>query len=400
VKKCVIAGLMGLTILSLGCGTRHAAADAGMSKAVRVVTVKAAENGTPASYSAVIVPAAQTDLAFRVSGYLTELQQWKAPDGRTRPLEPGARVTSGVVLARLRQTEFQAVADKAESARGEADAGVRAAEAQLAEAQAGLVQADLDFARIEKLWQQESITKPAYDAGKAKLDVARAKVDGATSALAAARKRTSSAAAQSEEAQIALKDTELHAPFDGIVLERRVDVGTMVTAGTPVFTVGNLRQVKAQFNVPDSALGDFRPGQNLEVKVDAYPDRTFRGCVISIAASADPRVRSFQVELSITNPELKLRSGMIASVVMFRDREDRSVEVPADALVHDPIRDRYLVYGVEETADAIFAREILVRPGPLAGSSVLILEGLHPGQRIVGSGANLLRNGDRIRAVE
>jgi len=400
VKKCVFAGLMGLAILSLGCGAKHAAADAGMPKAVRVVTVKAAENAAPASYSAIIVPSAQTDLAFRVSGYVKELQQWKAPDGQLRPLEPGVRVTAGVVLARLRQTEFQAAADKAEGAREEADAGVHSAEAQLAEAKAGLVQADLDFARIEKLWEQESITKPAYDAGKAKLDVARAKIDGATSALAAARKRASSAAAQSQEAQIALKDTELHAPFEGILLERRVDVGTLVSAGTPVFAVADLRQVKAQFNVPDSALGGFRLGQNLEVKVDAYSDRTFHGCVISVAASADPRVRSFQVELSIKNPEFKLRSGMIASAVLFGDGERRSVEVPADALVHDPIRDRYLVYGVEETAGATFAREILVRPGPLAGSSVLILEGLHPEQRIVGSGANLLRNGDRIREVE
>lgn len=399
-KKYAIAGLIGAATLALGCGTKHAAADAGMAKAVRLITVKIQESSTQASYSAVVVPAAQTDLAFRVSGYVTELQRWKAPDGRIRPLEPGVRVTSGMMLARLRRTEYEAVADKAEGAREEADAGVHSGEAQLAEAQAGLKQADLDFARVETLWEQESITKPAYDASKAKLDVARAKLDGATSALAAARKRASSAAAQFQEAHIALEDTELHAPFDGILLERKVDVGTLVSAGTPVFTVADLRQVKARFNVPDSALGDFRPGQDLEVAVDAFPDQTFHGCVISIAASADATVRSFQVELSITNAGLKLRAGMIASVLASANRNDRRVEIPTDALVHDPIRDRYLVYGIEQRAGAIFAKEIEVKPGPLAGSSVLILEGINPGRRIVGAGANLLRTGDRLREIE
>lgn len=398
--KYVFAALSGLATLNSGCGTKHAAADVGMAKAVRLITVKVQESRAPATYSAVVAPTAQTDLAFRVSGYVTELQRWKAPDGRMRPLEPGVRVASGMMLARLRRMEYEAVADKAEGAREEADAGVHAAEAQLAEAQAGLTQADLDFARVEKLWEQESITKPAYDASKAKLDMAHAKLDGAASALVAARKRASSAAAQFQEAHIALEDTELRAPFDGILLERKVDAGALVSAGMPVFTVADLRQVKARFNVPDSALGDFRQGQDLAVTVDAFPDQTFHGCVISIAASADPTVRSFQVELSITNPELKLRSGMIASVQSSANSNYRRVEVPTDALVHDPIRDRYLVYGIEQRAGATFARELMVRPGPLAGSSVVILEGLNPGQRIVGSGANLLREGDRIREIE
>lgn len=274
------------------------------------------------------------------------------------------------------------------------------AEAQLAEAQAGLLQAELDFARVEKLWQQESVTKPAYDASKAKLDVARAKLNGATSAVAAARKRASNATAQLQEAHIALDDTELRAPFDGNLLQRNVDVGALVNAGMPVFTVADLRRVKGRFNVPDSALGDFRLGQDLDVTVDAFPGRTFHGRVISIAAAADNTVRSFQVELSITNPELKLRSGMIASVRVPSDQKDRRVAVPVDALVHDPIRNRYLVYATEQKAGSIFAREMEVKPGPLAGSSVLILEGLSPGQRIVGSGANLLRTGDRLREIE
>ena len=374
-NKGPIACALGLvTFLAAGCTTRHVAAVGGEPpKAVRLVTVQYANDTEPKKYSAIIAPDAQVELSFRVSGYVVGLKSGKAPDGRVRALEPGGVVTAGTVLGRLRRTEFQATADRVRAGRDEA--------------QAALTQAELDYGRVAKLWEQESITKPAYDASKARLDMARAKLDEAT--------------AQLREAQVALDDTDLRAPFDGVLLDRKVELGTLVAAGLPAFTVADLRMVKGRFNVPDSALGDFRVGQDLEISVDAFPGRSFKGRVISRAASADPRVLSFQIEVSIANPGLKLRSGMIAAVELRGgSKQIHQLQVPVDALVYDAIRDRYLVYEVEQKAGSTYAREILVRPGPLSASSVLILSGLNPGQRVVASGANLLRPGDPIRESE
>jgi multidrug efflux pump subunit AcrA (membrane-fusion protein) len=75
-------------------------------------------------------------------------------------------------------------------------------------------------------------------------------------------------------------------------------------------------------------------------------------------------------------------------------------QIPVDALVRDPTGDRYLVYTTEQKAGRTFAKAIPIRPGPLSGSHVLILEGLTPGQRIVVSGANLLRPGEAVREVD
>ena len=397
IVTCAFLGASAL--LTPACTTHHVSAE-GAPKAVRMTTIELADNPEPAKYSAIIVPDAQVDLAFRVPGYIVQLHQGKGADGRIRPLEPGALVTAGTVLARVRPTDYQAVVDKARGARAEADAGVHTAEAQIAEAQAGLEQAELDFGRVSKLWEEESITKPVYDGSKAKLDIARSKVNAANSALAAARERAVSASAQLREAQIALDDTELKAPFSGIVLERHVDLGALVAAGTPAFTIADLRRVKGLFNVPDSALHDFREGQNLNLTVDAFSRETFHGRVVSLAPAADTRVRSFQIEVSIPNPQLKLRSGMIASVQVEETSDKHQVQIPVDALVHDPIGNRYLVYGTEQKAGITCAREIPVQPGPLSGSHVLILEGLNPGQRIIVSGANLLRSGDPIREVD
>jgi len=393
--------LCSAAILQCACSGREPDADARSAKAVRLVAVESATGGGATTYAAVIAPNAQIDLAFRVAGYVVEIRRSKAADRQVRELEPGALVARGATLARIRPTDYQAVVDKAQGAREEATAGVAAAEAALAEAQAGVTQAEADFGRISTLWQQESITTPVYDGAKARVDAARAKVDGATAGIAAAKQRAASAGAQLNEAQIALSDTELRAPFDAILLERRVDIGTLVSPGTPAFTLADLHQIKARFNAPDTALRLFRSGQVMQVTVDAFPNEPFQGRVLSVAPAADPKSRSFEITLAIDNPALKLRSGMIASVRATAEAADRpQLRIPIDALVHDAVRDRYLVYGVEQKNGRTVAKAIDISPGPLVGNQVTVLEGLTTGQRIVGSGANLVRPGDVVKEVQ
>jgi len=386
-----------------GCvGQAGSDTDGRPPKAVRLVTVEPSTAAESATYSATIAPNAQVDLAFRVPGYVVDVRRTKGADGRIRAVEPGAALTTGLVLARIRAIDYQAVVDRAQGSRDESSAGITAAEAALAEAQAGLTQAESDFGRIATLWQQESVTKPAYDASKARLDVARAKVDAANAAVIAARQRSAAAAAQLQEARIALSDTELRAPFDAILIERHVDIGTLVSPGTPAFTIADLHLVKARFSVPDTALHLFRGGAALPLTVDAFANERVEGHVLSVAPAADPKARSFEITVAIDNPTLKLRSGMIASIRVADESADRRpVRIPIDALVHDPTSDRYLVYVLEQKDGGITAaKAVYVRPGALVGNQVSILEGLRAGQRIVASGANLLRPGDVVKEVQ
>lgn len=392
--------LLAVSVLAWTSCTTHGVSAEGIPKAVHMVTVQLAVGSGPAKYSAIVAPNAQVDLAFRVPGYIVWLDQTRGADGRIRPLEPGAPIRAGTLLGRVRASDYQAVVDKARGTRDEADAAVHLAEAQLAEAQAGLEQARLDFGRVSKLWDQESITKPIYDGSQAARDIALAKVAAATAGLTAARNRAASTSAQLHEAEIALADTELRAPFAGVLLERHVDLGALVTAGTPAFTVADLRLVKSLFNVPDSDLHNFRQGQSLNLTVDAFPDQIFVGRVVSVAAAADPQVRSFQIEASIDNQGQKLRSGMIATVQGGVSAGSQQVEIPVDALVHDPISGDYLVYGTEQRGGHTCAKEIHVRPGSLSGTYVKVVDGLKPGQKIVASGASLLRPGDPVQEVE
>ena len=390
-------------VLTCGCvGRAGGNNDDRIPTAVRLVTVEASTGAEPTTYSAVIAPNAQVDLAFRVSGFVVDVRHVKGADGRTRALEPGAAVTKGLVLARVRTTAYQAVVDKAQGSRNESTAGVAAAESGLLEAQAALTQADADFSRIATLWEQESVTKPVYDGSKARLDMARAKVDAAKASVAAAQQRAAAAAAQLEEARIALGDTELRAPFDGVLLERRVEIGTLVSPTMAAFTVADLQLVKVRFSVPDTALDVFSTGKLLPVSVDAYPTERFEGRVLSVAPAADPKARSFEIVVAIDNPTTKLRSGMIAAIEVRNDATDRrQIRIPIEALVHDPTRNRYVVYGVApKDGGTSTVKAIEVRPGPLIGNQVTILDGLSAGQRIVASGANMLRPGEVVKELQ
>jgi multidrug efflux pump subunit AcrA (membrane-fusion protein) len=390
-------------IQTWGCvGRADSQPDARTPRAVRLVAVEASTDAESTTYSAVVAPNAQVDLAFRVPGYVVDIRRTKGADGRIRSLEPGAAVSKGLILARIRTTDYQLVVDRAQGSRNESNASVTAAEAQLAEAQAAFTQAESDFARIAALWQQESVTRPVYDGSKARLEAARAKVDAATAGITAAMQRATAAAAQLEEARIGLTDTELHAPFDGILVERHVEIGTLVSPGMPALTVADLHLVKARFSVPDFALDMFSAGQVLPLSVDAYATEPFQGHVVSVAPAAEPKSRAFEIAIAIDNPAMKLRSGMIASIRVARAAAARPlVRIPIDALVHDPTRDQYLVYVVEQRGGEVASvKAVSVRPGALVGNQVSILDGLAAGQRIVASGANLLRPGDAVREIQ
>ena len=154
-------------------------------------------------------------------------------------------------------------------------------------------------------------------------------------------------------------------------------------------------------HVADLALAGFHAGQSLDLSIDAVYDVHVKGRILSLAPAADPKARSFEIEVAVPNSGMKLRSGMIATVHApgGAPRQAR-LQVPASALVHDPAGQRYLVYTVEQNGARSVAKAIPVEPGPLAGNEVVVQSGLTAGQSIVVMGANLLQTGDPVKEVE
>jgi RND family efflux transporter MFP subunit len=246
-------------------------------------------------YSATIEAFDQVTLAFKTTGYVDDLLRRTGADGRLRAAQAGDRVTKGTVLARVRAADYRE--------------RVSQGKAKLAEGDAGLTKARLDLDRAKALFVADSLTKPDLDAAQANFDAAEAR-------MAAAR-------ADVELALSSLRDCEMISPSTGVILERRIEVGTLAAAGTIGFVLGDVSSVKARFGIPDGMIHSVQRGDRIGVMVEAMAGTTFAGRVTAIAPVADPQSRVFDVEVTIPNAESHLRPGMIGTVSGWSDPHSR-----------------------------------------------------------------------------
>jgi RND family efflux transporter MFP subunit len=169
--------------------------------------------GTTLRYSASLAAYEEVPLAFKLSGYVTEVLQQRGADGRIRNIQPGDRVARGAVLARVRAQDFEEVANQAA--------------AQLAEAEATLTKATEDHTRAAALFERNSGTKSELDGAKAQFDAARARVVAARASVAQTR--------------LNVDDVALRSPVDGIVIARNVEMGSLAGPSQAAFVVGDVR---------------------------------------------------------------------------------------------------------------------------------------------------------------
>src|SRR3954469_20815813 len=198
-------------LLAGGCNRSHEKPVRAVP-AVRVHAVERASSHGAARYSASIGPASRVDLAFKVGGYGQSIAQEKGADGRVHLLQEGDRVTRGMELASLRKIDY---AQKLDEAR-----------ASLAEANASRQQAEVDAQRSLRLFASHSISQSEVGAAVAKRDGAIARAEGAQVHL--------------DQARTAFSDTVLRPMQDGVVIERRVEIGTLAATGMIAFAIADL----------------------------------------------------------------------------------------------------------------------------------------------------------------
>lgn len=370
-QGCAMA--LGVAAVTLACARTRA--EKPPARPVRVEKVRSEIAATGLRYSASIQPYEQVSLAFKVGGYVREVRQLPGPDGRRRNLQQGDTVTRGMVLARLNSADY--------------DEKVNQAKAQVAEAEASLAKARSDAARAESLYAGKALTRPDYD--------------GATASLAGATARAEGARAQLETAQISLRDASLTAPADGVILSRNVEVGMLANAGTVGFTLADVTRVKAVFGVPDLLVRRVQIGMSLRITSEAFGSVEFPGRVTAVSPSADAQSRVFGVEVTIPNPDRRLKAGMIATVEVsaanLPDIPAGSPTVSVAAIVKSARPGGFAVFVADGPDDDATAHARDVSLGRISGNRVAVAGGLKLGERVVVSGASLLTDGDRVRVI-
>lgn len=423
-----MAALVSLCLMIAGCST-------GKTKEKPPVPVKAKavemrSGTTSVRYSASIRANSQVELAFKVGGYVDWIAQVRDQAGQPRYLQAGDIVLRGTVLARVRRSEYLAQVNQANAQVSEARSGletnnaqlaeartaVETARAQVADAQAIYDRAVLDFERAKALFSTRSMTKPDYDAARAQheaalarlnaargqFEQAQAKVATTRAQIGAAEARIKSAQAQTAQAVIPLQDTELKAPMSAVVLDRRVEIGTLVSGGTSGFVLADLTTVKAVFGVPDLALQSMKQGATLGITTDGVPGTEFTGHISRISPSADQNSRVFEVEVTIPNPQGLLKPGMIASLSV-NEGNGSPVEVtviPLTAVSRSKENpNAYTVFVIETREGKQFARLRQIELGETFGNSIEVKSGLTANELIVTTGATQIADGEPVQVI-
>ncbi|MEX0654977.1 MAG: efflux RND transporter periplasmic adaptor subunit [Phycisphaeraceae bacterium] len=254
-------------------------------------------------------------------------------------------------------------------------------EAALRAAQVAVDNAQRTFARQQQLRDRGVVSADDFDQAQAALNSAEAEVDRLEAELALVEQQ--------------VEDTQIRAPFGGMISQRMVDRGAYVNAGDDLARLYQTDPLEIAFSVPERYMGQVQSGQPVAVTVTAYPDRTFDGVVDFVSPAIDEATRSFLVKARIDNPDAALMPGGFATaVVVIGERTDRPV-VPAESLV--ATRRGFSVFTVGEDERATMQD---VSTGLRRQGMVEVTEGVSVGDRVVRTGHLRLSGGERVRVVE
>jgi HlyD family secretion protein len=223
-----------------------------------------------------------------------------------------------------------------------AKANLAVAVANTAKAKASAIQTKTDYERNLGLAKQGVISQQSLDLAKANADSAQAQVSAALAQEQQARAQVQQKKAAVDVAETNLDYTTIHAPIDGTVVARNVDVGQTVAASLQaptLFTIAqDLTKMQVYAKTDESDVGQIKPGQKVTFKVDAYPRDTFSGVVSQVRMNSTvvQNVVTYDTIVDFNNPELKLFPGMTAYVTIPVATAGNVVKVPNGALRYKP----------------------------------------------------------------
>ena len=284
-----------------------------------------------------LVPDEEVQLSFETSGKITDIY-----------FQEGSHVKKGTLLAKVNDQELQA---------------------QLARLEAQVPLAEERVYRQSTLLQRDAVSKEALEIVKTELATLNADID-------------------KTKAQI--EQTELRAPFDGILGLRQVSVGSYASPTTVIAKLTSVTPIKIEFSVPERYAGEVKKGTNLEFNVDGKLD-AFKAQVYATEASLDAETHTLLVRAIYPNENGELLSGQYAGIRLKQKEIADAIAIPSEAIVPEMGKNKVFVYRNGK------AEPVEVTTGIRTDSEIQIVKGLEFGDTILTSGTLQLRKGSPVK---
>lgn len=331
--KPLVFSSLALSLLLAGCrpGGETAAGPQGQPPA-QVVVVPASRDTVEEKLSLVgsMTANEQVELISETDGKVVEIN-----------FDEGQPVEKGQLLVRLDDTKLAA---------------------SLAEAEANYALSENNLARARDLLEEQLISSSEFDQTSAAF--------AANDAAVNLRKRQ-------------LADTRITAPFEGVVGARMISPGQVVTRSTTLTWLIDLDPLKVEINVPERFLRQVLPGQEIQLKVTAFPDRKFTGKVFFVSPYVDPGSRTALVKAEVANADHQLKPGMFAGL-------DLTLQIRTNAIVIPEVAISQVLEGGRATVMIVNADNVAelrsVKVGLRTAGRIEIKEGLEVGEKVIVEG--------------
>lgn len=360
------------------------------------------------SASGTVQPVVEVKISPEVPGEIIELN-----------VEEGDSVQQDQLLVRIRPDNFESVLSRTQASLNQQRANLSQMQSAQASTEARLVQAQANYDRNKKLYEDQVISDADFEQTESNYQVARQDVESAKQNVQAARYGIRSAQATVDEARENLSLTSIFAPVSGIVSKLDVEqgervVGTSQMAGTEMLRIADLNQMEVRVDVNENDIIRVAIGDTAVVDVDAYTysDKEFAGVVTAIANTANTKVTEeavteFEVRIRLLNESYQdlldekksypFRPGMTASVDIITQRKENVLAVPLSAVTTRPrdsteqaTAEPASLADQDNTDEVVFryqpdntVTKVVVETGISDYENIEILSGLAEGDRIV-----------------
>ncbi|MGE5701509.1 MAG: efflux RND transporter periplasmic adaptor subunit [Clostridia bacterium] len=404
-KKWVSALLItGLIMTTAACSSKEETAvqqQAGETKHVEAIAVKAQSASRTSELSATLQPLDETVVSFEVGGRVTKLGK-----------EEGDTVKAGEVLAQLDAKDYSlqvAIADTAVQQTGailqKVNNGARDEEVVqskliLEKATIGYQKALDDFKKYERLYQEKAISQNDYENAQDALKLAEKDLENAKQSYSltvqgarpedkeAQRSTYNQAVVAKQQAAQTLSKTQLVSPIQGTILGKLGSVGQLVGTGTPVYRIGNIDTLKTVLPVPDYEIHAWKVGDIVQVSL--Y-DQNREAKVSKIFPATNQSTGTIGVEITIANPKRDWFAGQVIKASKTIEGK-QGIFVPAEAVISQGEAQPYVF-----VASGDKAVKTPVTIGELLNNKLEIVSGLKEGDQLIVKGADRLFDGDVIQ---
>jgi RND family efflux transporter MFP subunit len=404
-----LAAVALLVLAACGNSNKNASvseAASGPPKVLKVATVRAVTREVSSSVQTTgsFLAEESSDVAPPAAGRVTET-----------PVDAGAFVQQGQVLAKLEDRDAQLRLQAALASEEQAQASLRQAESHIGLAQGGKFDAsnvpevlsakasydsavaqakmsEADAQRYDSLIKTGDVSQSAFDKARTAADTAKEQANSSRqmyeAALNSARQSfqgvinaqasLAGARAQTAIARKAVDDTVIKAPFTGYISARPIAVGQYVALTSKIATLVRVTPLKLELQVQESNAPQLRLDADVEASVPGYPGRVFRGKVTAINPTVEPNSRTIAVEAKFANQDLALKPGMFATARILLNGSSMGIFLPREAVLTDPSTNSSQVFFVRDGKARVAVVQLGAQLGAADGNLVQILSGISP----------------------